>query len=779
MRSVRRLLVLLLLGTGISCLPAPAGIPTTPVLPPVARPGLLFDAADVPAISARLGRAPYAGWWATTLSLANAAASGNPGSASLSEETRARWAKAAAFAYAIGANPSHLAASRSALLAVGTGPDTTIDDAGPNLGPVSRTVLTASSHLQAVAQAYDMLRPHLPSADLLAIEARIASAADDIAHWSIAADPNVTFLRINNWRTKACAALGTAALALPASTVGPFGGTPLSWLDRALRGVDQVYRRTLTSEGWNAEGAWYTTYSFGNLLPFLTAYRRASAQNLYPWFQKVAHHALLLRQPDGLQPAFEDSLPVALPWQVLASELAAPGLYQAAWLDVAAQTSVTNWANNDVKEVDSIVLHDDGIAAQPVSQPFFVDTASGVARIAAADAPSDTVAWINGAADYWDPWVGGGHSHPDPLGLVVWAQGGMLAVDAGYGPFGYGSAHAAFYDSADAHNVALLDGQAALQNAPATLRAQVDGATAGALASFEVGYGPLASPYGSPITPIPYPEGTVQRTLLVLDRRTVVVHDVVSALAPRTIALSWHGRGTRTVVTEGADVAEVIWSRARSPLPDARLRLYSVASEPVTVARASGWFSDAWTQEETQDYVRVERAATTALRTLTLLDLSSPSEGPLASSAVATSGGEGIAISDGTGDETVLAGDGTAPLSGGGVTASARLARVRREAGVLREAVIERGTSLEVDGVVRLSSSATVTAALSRDGLAARVVVGSVASGGATLSVAPGTTAPSQVRWNGAPVAWTLGGDGVTAIVSVPGSGRLEVDLAP
>ena len=300
-----------------------------------------------------------------------------------------------------------------------------------------------------------------------------------------------------------------------------------------------------------------------------------------------------------------------------------------------------------------------------------------------------------------------------------------------------------------------------------------------ALVAFDVTYGPLASPYGSPITPIPYPDGRVERALLVLDRRAVLVHDVVSALVPRTIALSWHGRGTRTVLSEGANVAEVTWSRARTPLPDARLRLFSVASQPVTVARASGWFSDAWTQEETQDHVLLERASTTSLRTLTLLDLSAPAEGALTTTALVTSGGEGMTIHDGIADETILAGDGTTVLSGGGVAASARLVRVRRESGVLRAAVLDRGTSLIVDGTTRLASSTTISAAISRDGLGAALVVGSVAFGGVTLSVAPGATAPTQVRWNGAPIAWTLGGDAISAIVWVPGSGRLDLDLAP
>ena len=201
LRSVRRrcVLSLLLLAVGSSCLPLPVGFPVTPVLPSANRPGLFFDAADVPAIAARLGRPPYSNWGTRCSRTRTRLRPGRP--VCLARKSRAP-GPSGRFAYAVAGNAAHLAAARSALLSVGTGPDKLIDDMGLNLGPTSRTVLTASSHLQAVAQGYDMLRTYLPRP--ISPRSRRASRARPTTSRTGQRGRSDITIRVNNWRTKAC-----------------------------------------------------------------------------------------------------------------------------------------------------------------------------------------------------------------------------------------------------------------------------------------------------------------------------------------------------------------------------------------------------------------------------------------------------------------------------------------------------------------------------------------------------------------------------------------------
>lgn len=731
---MRRFLIAVLLLTTLSCVPQAPVFPTTPVLPPPGRPGLLLDASDLPRLASRIGRAPYAGWWSTVRGLAEQAAAGSPGSPSLSEETRARWAKAAAFAWVMTGDARYRDAAALALGAVGTGPNAPLDDLGPNLGATSRTVLTASSHLQAACVAYDLVRASLAPAELALAEARLAAAAEQI-YGQRSADPSNQDY-INNWRIKAGSAIATAALALPAATTAPGGTRPIDWLGRGLAAIAQVLPVAVRS-GWNREGAWYTTYSLGNLLPFAIHYERASGQDVFPALEALFAHALTLRQPNGRQPAFEDSPETDLPWGMAAPFLSNPGQYQAAWL--SATSASTNFENNDVKEVDQIVLVDDAIVAVPRADASLLDAANSIAKLVAAGGVTATV---NGAADFENYFLGGGHTHADPLGLVVFAQGEALLVDAGYGPNGYSSPNRSYYILAGAHNVLTYDGMAPWLTHPAQMRAYLDGGAAGSLASFEADY---VSPFvpGAPV------DAHVRRSILLAGPRALFVADEIVRDASGTLATLFHARGTRVVVSEGGSDAEVSWSRSRGASPPTRIRVVSAASRPISVARASGWYSETWGHEEALDYVRLEATAATSLRVLSVLDLGDVGQAPLAVTRPACSGFECLEVSDGTGTDTLLLGDGATPLSSSGIEASARFARVRREAGVAVAAQIEEATQLRVDGSDVLRAARPASLSLARGTMQDVLVVSAPLTSPLAVTVAAGAAPPVRVRWSG------------------------------
>ncbi len=731
---MRRLALAALLLVTLSCVPQAPVFPTTPVLPPAGRPGLLLDASDVPGLVSRISRAPYAGWWATVRALAEQAAAAGPGSASLSEETRARWAKAAAFAWVMTGDVRYRDAAALALGAVGTGPNAPLDDLGPNLGATSRTVLTASSHLQAACIAYDLVRAALTAGELALAESRLAAAAEQI-YGQRSADPSNQDY-VNNWRIKAGAAIATAGLTLPAATTAPGGTRPIDWLGRGLAAIAQVLPVVVKS-GWNREGAWYTTYSLGNLLPFAIHYRRASAQDVFPVLEPLFAHALMLRQPNGRQPAIEDSPETDLPWGVAAPFLSQPGQYQAAWL--SATSASTNFGNNDVKEVDEIAVVDDTIAPAPRADASVLDGANAIAKLVAAGGVTATV---DGAADFESYFLGGGHTHADPLGLVVFAQGEALLVDAGYGPNGYSSPNRSYYVLAGAHNVLTYDGTAPWLTRPAQLRAYLDGGAAGALASLE-------TDYASPFVPGAPADAHVRRSALLAGPRALYVADEIVRATPSTLAALFHARGTRTVVSEGGSGAEVSWSRARGAAPATRLRIVSAASRPITVARASGWYSETWGHEEALDYVRLEAAGATSLRVISVLDLGDPSQAPLAVTRPACTGFECLEVSDGAGVDTLLLGDGATPLSASGVEASARFARVRREGGAVTAAQIEEATLLRVAGADLIRSARPASLSLARGAAQDTLVVSAPLASPLAVTVVAGGAAPVRVRWSG------------------------------
>lgn len=758
---MRRLLLAASLLTTLSCVPQAPVFPTTPVLPPAGRPGLLLDAADVPRLLSRIGRAPYSGWWSTVRALAEQAAGGSPGSATLSEETRARWAKAAAFAWVLTGDVRYRDAAALALGGVGTGPNAPLDDFGPNLGATSRTVLTASSHLQAACVAYDLVRSALTPGELALAEARLAAAAEQM-YGQRSVDPSNQD-RVNNWRIKAGAAIATAGLALPAGTIAPGGTRPIDWLGRGLAAIAQVLP-VVAKSGWNREGVWYTAYSLGNLLPFAIHYRRASGQDVFPALEPLFAHALTLRQPNGRQPAIEDSPETDLPWGVAAPFLSLPGQYHAAWL--SATSASTNFDNNDVKEVDEIAIVDDGIVPIPRADVSVLDAANSIAKLVATGGVTAT---LNGAADFENYFAGGGHTHADPLGLVVFAQGESLLVDAGYGPNGYSSPNRSYYVLAGAHNVLTDDGVAPWLTQPASLRAYLAAGAAGALASFE-------TDYVNPFVPGSPADAHVRRSVLLAGPLALYVADEIVSTAPSTLAALFHARGTRTVVSEGGSGSEISWSRSRGAAPATRLRIVSEASQPISVARASGWYSELWGHEEALDYVRLEAAGATSLRVLSVLDLGDPSQAPLSVTRPACTGFECLEVSDGAGVDTLLLGDGATPLAAAGVEANARFARVRREGGSVTAAQIEEATLLRVSGSDVLHSERPASFSLARGAAQDVLVVSAPLTSALAVTVATSGAPPVRVRWSGVlDLAFTVSPGGEVSF-EVPYAGTVTLE---
>jgi hypothetical protein len=481
---------------GIACVAAPpARAAWQPAEVDLARPRILFRAADVPVIQARLDREPYIALMREVVRRGrdgDAVALGDH--AVGSERLKARAAKSQAFLYAIDRTVAGgrvtsfaTAADRAAvgrrahdlLLAMFTRSRLAVP---PPLGAWDRDIST-SEELFQYATAYDTLRGagYDFGADQLVIVEHLVDLAselyDNYAHPETA--QNYALIHQNNHRAKTGAALVVAAVAV--AEYEPAPGTdpravrdPAQWLAYGLDQVDDMMRYGLvTGDGAYAEGPFYFRYTSQNLLPFWRAWDRLvdgatwPADGIevpsfwrHPLLTRSVRWALDMTLPDGSLAPVDDGNPYRCYYFGTAPS-ADPAATAWRWANCPAPYDTDG---NITLAPDAIVAFDDSVTpAPPTGSPtaFYVEGGNAIFRgdwtpdgvVAIVQAEHDT------ASEFGRDREGRGltpesHEHAEPGAFLLHAFGERLALDPGYFSFTDRNLVAKPQD----HNVILVDG---------------------------------------------------------------------------------------------------------------------------------------------------------------------------------------------------------------------------------------------------------------------------------------------------------------------------------
>ena len=427
---------------------APAGV-AAQTLSAEVHPGLLFSAEDIPLLKKRIQREPYATWWRTVLQRAHSAPA-----TFVDERAEVRYAKSLAFAWLMTDDAAFAERALEVMQGVAFPPR------GGDLGEPHNEGEVVAQY----AVAYDILHPYAVANDPQALQEMrsiLGEEADRL--WKGIVIGKVGFglfpVRIllhetphlDNWHIRAYGGLGLAAMALSEYTSGE--GTPQEWADRAFEMVTssldfQIEER----DGGYAEGPFYSRYAADVYLPYLFALKNRTGLDLFadPKIEKMHEWSLNLRLPNGRRPNIDDGHLDDFYGHYLAAVQANGGVHR--W----------DWENNErglyvrqFSEMDAIALYDDSVPAQePTHGPSVFMPGAGDAVFRSDWSAAATYMLLRGengtAREH-----GFAHEHPDGTSFVIYADGEMLAVDAGYINFDN-------HDKVNKgrnHNVVLVDGK--------------------------------------------------------------------------------------------------------------------------------------------------------------------------------------------------------------------------------------------------------------------------------------------------------------------------------
>ncbi len=426
---------------------APVGA-TAQTLSAEVHPGLLFSAADIPLLKARIQREPYATWWQIVLQRAR-----NTPATFADERAEVRYAKSLAFAWLMTDNAAFAERALEVMQGVAFPPR------GGDLGEPHNEGEVVAQY----AVAYDILHPYAAANDPEALQEMrsiLGEEADRLWKGIVIGEVGFGLFpveirlhetpHLDNWHIRAYGGLGLAAMALSEYDSGE--GTPQEWADRALELVTgsldfQIEER----DGGYAEGPFYSRYAADVYLPYLFALKNRTGLDLFanPKIAKMHEWSLNLRLPNGRRPNIDDGHLDDFYGHYLAAVQANGGVYR--W----------DWENNErglyvrqFSELDAIALYDDSVPAQvPTHGPSVFMPGAGDAVFRSDWSAAATYMLLRGengiAREH-----GLAHEHPDGTSFVLYAGGEMLALDAGYINF----ANRDKVNKGRDHNVVLVDG---------------------------------------------------------------------------------------------------------------------------------------------------------------------------------------------------------------------------------------------------------------------------------------------------------------------------------
>ncbi|TNF24284.1 MAG: hypothetical protein EP329_25160 [Deltaproteobacteria bacterium] len=720
MRTITRLfssLVLLALPLGA---PAFAGIqvPGLGDLPQAAStPRLWFDGADAAALTvlkARVDDPATSGYYNGFKVYVDARlASISNGSAN--DDTRSKVAKAAAFLHQLGktpANGSGFATYRDAARAAiaGLGSRQAIDSIGELWEPPANAIniLQDSSRLQSLAEAYDLLRgTGLGTGWDNTLRDRISNWANALRDdWQLNGGGVVTVHR-DNWGIKAGAALITTALAMPTHADAP------SWKSAGMSYLNGSLDAVASTTGWYFESPWYLNYALANLVPTAYQVRNVLGVDWFPALRPLVTTALVVRQPDGRAPPFEEGLPNTFPYDVLATAYPdlAPTLK---WAWNESPQNPENFDNQHIHSVTRFIVADlttapaapTGSATRTLGSDAFIGVlATG------HDANALQVSTIT-ARDVGFAVLPDGHVVQNPLDVVLHAQGALLLPTSGGGPTVTTSEHRTQYLPASRRNLPLVGHTAPLigDAADISFGDRLDSADADGRPNH---YADLVSTRTSAYTDA----SLVRRSIALVDLGYVAVFDrfVSSSSSARNFEVAWRGRGARTDL--GSTQTQV---RQRWAYAGRQLQLDVAGSGALSYEKNQALYADSWGNEESIDGVFVGTSAQSA-SLLSIFQPTAPASDVGASAvravtALSTIGGAAAEVTSGATTDTLVGGPGQSTVTAGGVVTDGVATLVRTQSGALTALAVVEARTVSLHAVSRLSASAAVTLGLTVDG---------------------------------------------------------------
>lgn len=303
-------------------------------------------------------------------------------------------------------------------------------------GHVGPQTLDEAVWLIPIAQAFDAVQDMMTAQDRQQIVDHLLLPAAKTT-WA----PNLGVHNISCWRNSAYALVG---LALDREDmVRAAYSEPGGYLQQVSTGV-------LPPGVWY-EGAWgYHFYTMSALLPFVEAGGRAGLDVLVKEYRALYEGPLEFVAPDMLLPAFNDSGYVNLKGYGWMYAIAYRHWQDPRFAWLASQNPGGGW-NALTWSVPEL----------PAGEARFVsklhpDAGYAVLRTDPWEAVDKGVLPSNYLALDFGPH-GGGHGHPDKLSFSWWANGQLMAPDAGCIAYG-NPMHDGYYRQTLAHNTLVVDG---------------------------------------------------------------------------------------------------------------------------------------------------------------------------------------------------------------------------------------------------------------------------------------------------------------------------------
>ena len=406
--------------------------------------------------------------------------------------------KARALLYVLTAEKNHAPWVRDGLISMYTGEEI------PKYGITSLTLKITpyknlkSSVMQSIhmaqsltqhCQAYDMLKG--AGFDFGASETQIrnniATLAEriyNISSWISSGAKAADLLQQdveeqNNFQLKMMSALGMAAICLNDHPDAE------KWMNRAMTKFWQVFTAQTTPNGGYGEGSFYFLYAGLNFMPFFRAYNlfmdgQGGTYNGYqiPNFltdervAKVLDWHIKIRMPNGDRPGYDDGYYAPFMSGFFVSDPNLSGYVTYHYSGTNLGVFAWDWLNSEKMEggyenryfssfanmdltVDIFCVFDANI--KPVEPPgsptlFFPDAGNVVFR-SGWDKNAIYMFLLGEKGNM--RIMGGTHEHPDAGSFVIYANGELLALDAGYPGFPQHD----LVNQAKNHSVILVDGQ--------------------------------------------------------------------------------------------------------------------------------------------------------------------------------------------------------------------------------------------------------------------------------------------------------------------------------